>query len=44
MAGPIRRNFVSVPGGGGLDGLQTGTIAFWVKWTGIQDVFQRRDA
>jgi hypothetical protein len=30
-------NFVSVPGGGGLDGLQTGTIALWVKWTGIQD-------
>jgi hypothetical protein len=30
-------NYVSIAGGGGLDGLQTGTMAFWVKWTGIQE-------
>jgi hypothetical protein len=28
---------VEVPGGGGLAGLETGTIAFFVKWTGPQD-------
>ncbi len=28
---------VDVLGGGGLDGLQSGTIALFVKWTGFQD-------
>ncbi len=27
---------VRVEGGGGLNDLQTGTIAFWVKWSGLQ--------
>ncbi len=27
-------DFVSIPGGGGLDNLQTGTIAMWVRWDG----------
>ncbi len=30
--------YVSVTGGGGLNALTTGTIALWVKWTGLQDV------
>lgn len=29
--------YVSVAGGGGLDGLQAGTIAFFAQWNGIQD-------
>ena len=28
--------YVEVPGGGGLDGLVTGTVSMWVKWTGSQ--------
>lgn len=27
---------MNIPGGGGLAGLQTGTIAFWVNWVGNQ--------
>ncbi len=30
-------DYVSVPSGGGLDNLQSGTIEMWVKWTGTQD-------
>jgi len=30
-------DFVSVANGGGLNNLQTGTIALWVQWNGIQD-------
>src|SRR4051794_31485325 len=30
-------SYVSVPGGGGLNNLQSGTIAFFVKWNGTQD-------
>ena len=29
--------YVSVPGGGGLNGALNGTISMWVKWTGTQD-------
>ena len=29
--------YVSVEEGGGLDALETGTIAFWVRWDGIQN-------
>jgi hypothetical protein len=29
--------YVSVVNGGGLNNLQTGSISFWVKWSGIQD-------
>ncbi len=29
--------YVSVAGGGGLNALATGTVAFWVKWSGLQD-------
>jgi hypothetical protein len=28
---------VEVPGGGGLNGAQQGTISLWVKWSGLQD-------
>ena len=28
---------VNVPGGGGLDGANAGTISLWVKWSGTQD-------
>ncbi|NIQ97840.1 MAG: hypothetical protein GWN87_29520, partial [Desulfuromonadales bacterium] len=31
------QQYVEVPGGGGLDGLNTGTISFFIKWTGFQD-------
>ena len=31
------QQYVSVAGGGGLDGLQAGTIAFFAQWNGIQD-------
>ena len=30
---------MTVAGGGGLDGLNTGTIAFWVRWVGTQEKF-----
>ncbi len=30
--------YASVAGGGGLNNLQSGTIAFWVRWLGTQDV------
>jgi len=30
------QQYVSVPGGGGLNNLQAGTIAMFVNWTGIQ--------
>ncbi|HXI53382.1 MAG TPA: lamin tail domain-containing protein, partial [Candidatus Saccharimonadales bacterium] len=29
--------YVSVPGGGGLNGAVAGTVSLWVKWTGTQD-------
>ena len=29
------QQYVSVPGGGGLDGASSGTISMWVKWTGV---------
>lgn len=29
--------YVSVPGGGGLNAAKEGTISLWVKWTGTQD-------
>jgi hypothetical protein len=29
-------SYVSVPGGAGLPGLQQGTIALWVNWSGMQ--------
>ena len=29
--------YVSVPGGGGLNGASQGTISLWVKWAGTQD-------
>src|SRR5690242_16651192 len=32
----VSRQCVSVAGGGGLNALQTGTIAMFVKWTGPQ--------
>lgn len=31
------QQYVSVPGGGGLNNLQEGTISMWVKWSGSQD-------
>lgn len=37
--GSSSSSYVSVTGGGGLDGLNTGTIAFWVKWNGTQEQF-----
>ncbi len=30
-------SYVSVAGGGGLNGLGTGTISMWVRWAGTQD-------
>lgn len=30
-------DYVSVPNGGGLNNVSTGSIAMWVKWTGTQD-------
>lgn len=27
-------DYIRIPGGGGLDGLQTGTITMWVRWDG----------
>ena len=30
------QQYVSVPGGGGLNGAAAGTISLWVKWTGTQ--------
>jgi|GEM_PF-866061 len=30
-------DYVSVPAGGGLNNLQSGTIEMWVKWSGTQD-------
>jgi hypothetical protein len=30
------QQFVSIPGGGALNGAQAGTISMWVKWTGEQ--------
>jgi hypothetical protein len=35
-AGLTSNSYVSIAGGGGLDGLQTGTIFFWGKWNGVQ--------
>lgn len=32
-----RQQFVNIPGGGGLDGLETGTISFNLRWNGVQD-------
>jgi hypothetical protein len=29
-------NYVSVPGGGGLNGASNATVSMWVKWNGIQ--------
>ena len=29
--------YVSVPGGGGLEGSTVGTISMWVQWSGLQD-------
>ncbi len=29
-------SYISIPGGGGLDGLTTGTISMWVEWSGTQ--------
>ena len=29
--------YVDIPGGGGLNNLQSGTIAFWAQWNGTQD-------
>lgn len=31
------QQFVSIAGGGGLDGAQQGTISMWVQWNGTQD-------
>jgi len=31
------QQYVSIPGGGGLDGATQGTISLFVKWDGIQD-------
>jgi hypothetical protein len=30
-------DYVSIPGGGGLNGATNGTIEMWVRWSGIQD-------
>jgi hypothetical protein len=31
------QTYVSVPGGGGLNGAASATVSMWVKWTGTQD-------
>jgi hypothetical protein len=31
-------DYISMAGGGGLNNIQTGSLAMWVKWTGTQDV------
>lgn len=30
-------DYISIPGGGGLNNLQTGSISAWVQWQGLQD-------
>lgn len=36
FCGDYAYDYMNIPGGGGLAGLQTGTIAFWVNWVGNQ--------
>jgi hypothetical protein len=33
----VLQQYVSVAGGGGLNGASAGTISLWVKWAGTQD-------
>jgi hypothetical protein len=37
-------NFVSVPGGGGLNGLASTTISMWVEWNGTQPTAMAGDS